>query len=250
MAVYFSDSIGSTPAMVDRETGDIYLNSNVWDTLPKPYQVLILEHEKGHYKLQTTNELEADHYAFTQIAGKAPNSLKNTVATMYEVLPYTSEDHSLRLLNMYRLALGYDYEKEPTAERLEEIRIIENEILNNYAQNPEFMEYYNLARDRGTLKDYEFPGYEPVMFTPTVGAAFRDFNLNTQPSVHWPTIVDNKNVSEQSAIDWQKAAATTTPAAETVNLEFVPEFTSMQIDWKSVAIGILLVLAIIGLSKI
>ena len=61
MTYTFSDSIGSTPAKVNRETGEVFLNKTVWPTLSKPYQAFILKHEEGHYVLKTTNELEADH---------------------------------------------------------------------------------------------------------------------------------------------------------------------------------------------
>lgn len=233
--IYYSDSIGSTPAIVDRQTGDIFLNSNVWDTLPKPYQVFILEHEKGHYKRQTTNELEADHYAFTQIAGTFPESLKNTVRVLYDVLPYTSPMHGLRLLNMYRIALCFDYEKEPTAERLQEIRAVENEILKDFANNSEFMDYIFSQQKSDAMANYEFPGYSPEKFEPSVGRWFRDFPIN-QCDVPWPTGNTTQDNGQQQP--------------GTVSLDYVPDFTTVEIDWKSVAIGILLVLAIIGLTKI
>lgn len=242
MKITYTDNIGDTPAMVDRKTGEIFLNSNVWDQLPKPYQAFILGHEKGHYTLQTTNELEADHYAFDQIAGTFPESLKNMVKTLFDVLPYNSPAHGLRLLNAYRLALKYDFDKQPTEARLNEIRLVENDILKDFSYDPEFMEYYQLARDRGTLKDYDFPGYERRMFTPSVGQTFRDFKTETvSPSIHWPEATPVAGVPANNL-----PLATT----EAIPLEFVPEFSAFQIDIKSVAIGVLIILAIIGLTKI
>lgn len=240
MIVTFSDSIGSTPAKVNRETGEIFLNSNVWPTLPQPYQAFILEHEKGHYALQTTNELEADHYAFKQLAGTFPESLKNTVRVLYGVLPYTTPMHGLRLLNMYRLALGFDYQKEPIAERLNEIREVEQQILKDHSNNQEFMDYIMSQQKSGEAQKYEFPGYDPTGFNPSTGRWFRDFEIN-QPaqSVPWSTAKQTQVVPLAEPV---KAAA--------VPLDLVPDFSTMDIDWKSVAIGILIVLALIGISKL
>lgn len=248
MVVTFSDSLGDTPAKVNRETGEIFLNSNVWDTLPPAYQAFILEHETGHYKLQTTNELEADHYAFNQLAGKSYESLKNTVRVLGEVLPYTTPEHGLRLLNIYRLSLGFDYDKQPTPDRLNEIREIEAHILKNYSNNPEFMEYYTAAKDRGTAKDYEFPGYDPQTFAPSVGQYFRDVSIETNANqVNWPSMGQSQPIAVQTDPVMMKTATATN--AGVVPLEIVPDFEVMEIDWKSVLIGILIAFAIYGLSK-
>lgn len=241
----FSDNIGSTPAMVNRETGLILKNSNVWDDLPQPYRAFIIEHEKGHYYLQTTSELEADHYAFKQLAGKYPESLKNTVRVLSDVLPYSSPMHGLRLLNMYRLALGFDYENEPTAERLSEIRSVENEILKNFANNPEFMEYIYSQQKTASQAKYEFPGYNPANFDPSIGRWFRDFPVS-QPAqaVPWP-------VSSGSAT----AALKNAPAPELVEgvpIDLIPDFTltTVTLDLRTVVICFLVLIAISIINKI
>lgn len=241
----FSDSIGSTPAKVNRETGEIFLNSNVWNDLPQPYQAFIIAHEIGHFQRQTTNELEADHYAFEQIAGTFPESLKNTVRVLYGVLPYTNPTHGLRLLNMYRLALCYDYQQQPTAERLQEIKAVENDILKNYSNNPEFMIYSK--QSSGSELKYEFPGYNQKGFDPSVGRWFRDFPISApKTSVPWPDPLTD------STTDNSSNTTTAVPVAETVSLDFIPDFNgeTLTLDLRTVIICFLVVVAISILNKL
>lgn len=247
MKVSFSENIGSTPAIVRRDTGEIFLNPNVWFGLPEAYRRFIFFHEVGHYTQQSTNELVADHYAFNQIAGTFPESLKNTVRTLYEVLPFNTELQGLRLQNMYRLALDYDQQKNPTAARQTEIRRIETDILNNYSLNEQLKQY--MSTQKGKVTDYEFPGYDARLFDKSVGQWFRDIPLyapsqGSTQQTPWPsgkleTFPNNPIVNQVAASD--------TPA---VSLDLIPPYEMpLSIDWKSVAIGILVVLAIIGISK-
>lgn len=256
MKITFSDQIGSTPAIVRRDTGEIFLNSNTWFTLPEAYRQFILFHEVGHYKLQTTNELEADHYAFNQIAGTKPESLKNTVRTLYGVLPFSTELQGLRLQNMYRLALTYDQAKQPTAVRLAEILKIESDIERNYSHNQQFQEYMTTTR-RGKVTDYQFPGYDAVQFSPSVGNWFRDIQIGsaaTQPgatsNTPWPT---NTNIftPQATAPGTMAGTQTNTVTSVAVPLDLIPDYAvPFRIDLKSLAIGILIILAIIGIQKV
>lgn len=256
MKYYFSDSIGDTPAMVDRETGDVYLNSNTWHTLSTPFQAFILEHETGHYKLQTTNELKADAYAFGQIAGKQPESLKNTVRVLFDVLPYTSPAHKMRLLNISRLAFMHDYAKQPTPERLQEIRAIEADLIKDFSRNTEFMDYILSKQKAGDMPPYEFPGYAPNQFEPSTGRWFRDFQINktTQP-VPWPvTRVEPQNTGNASINPANKPVAKSpgTTIVEAVQVELLPEFGNkkLTLDLKTVLIVFVAVALISILNKI
>jgi hypothetical protein len=249
MKITFSENIGSTPAIVRRDTGEMFLNPKIWFTLPEAYRRFIFYHELGHYTLQTPNELEADHYAFNQIAGTAPESLKNTVRTLYGVLPFTTELQSIRLQNMYRLALTYDQQKQPTAARQAEIRRIENDLLQNYGFNQQLKEYMSSTR-KGKPTDYEFPGYDPGQFQPSIGNRFRDIPL-TQPvaGTPWPSGTVNLTPATNQLPGTSPVAIAAQPVA--VPLSLIPEFAlPKSIDLKSVAIGVLVVLAIIGISKL
>ena len=50
-------------ARVNRKTGVLYLNSDIWDKLPTDQKEFVLLHEKGHLKLNTNNEFRANAYA-------------------------------------------------------------------------------------------------------------------------------------------------------------------------------------------
>ena len=257
MKVTFSDKIGSTPAIVRRDTGEIFLNSKVWFTLPEAYRRFILAHEIGHYTLQTTNELEADHYAFNQIAGTRPESLKNTVRTLYGVLPFNTELQALRLQNMYRLALTYDQYKKPTAARQIEIRRIETDILNNYSQNQQLQQY--IMNQKGKTTDYEFRGYDPSIFNPSIGQRFHDIPINGPAATNtadwqqqkpWqvtkpdfvPIVAQNAGLSPTAADSKIQTA---------VPLDLLPEYKlPFSLDLKSLAIGVLVILVILGLKNL
>lgn len=252
MKVSFSDNIGNTPAIVRRDTGEIFLNRQIWFTLPLAYRRFILMHEAGHYLRQSTNELVADHFAFNQIAGTFPESLKNTVRTLYGVLPFNTETQRLRLENMYRLALTYDQYKKPTAERLAEIRRIETDIKQNYALNEQLNEYMTTQR-RGKVTDYEFPGYDPALFEQSIGKWFRDIpitNDTPQTNVPWPSGTADFIQQPKQDPGQTPVLETYSKTIESVPLSQIPEISlPFDLDWKSVAIGILVILAIIGLAK-
>ncbi|MDP3914385.1 MAG: hypothetical protein Q8R96_11700 [Bacteroidota bacterium] len=250
MKITFSENIGSTPAIVRRDTGEIFLNRKIWFNLPQAYRRFILYHEMGHYTLQTTNELEADHYAFNQIAGTQKESLKNTVRTLYGVLPFNTELQGLRLLNMYRLALTYDQKKTPTAARQTEIRRIENDILKNYSQNQQFQEY--MYSTKGKTTDYEFPGYDNSQFNPSIGLRFRDVLINSSantPGTNTPWPTNQTQFVPKYTAPVQTAQTEAKPL--TVPLDLVPDYkTPFRIDWQGIATGILVLLAIMGLKKL
>lgn len=124
----YVDDLGITPARVNRETGEILLNRKVWNKLPSGFRSFILAHEEGHYVLQTTDELKADEYAFNKLAGSFKNSLKTCVETLADVLPFTTDEHSLRLLQIYLLGLKHDYKKKQSPELKKEIDFIGNMI--------------------------------------------------------------------------------------------------------------------------
>lgn len=246
----FSDNIGNTPARVNRSTGEVLLNSKVWDGLSKPYKAFIVGHEIGHFERQTTSELEADHFAFELIAGTFPESLKNTVRVLYDVLPYTNPTHGLRLLNMYRLALCYDYQKEPTAQRLQEIQAVEQNILKDYSKNPDFMDYTYSHQKSASQLNYEFPGYNSKGFDPSVGRWFRDFPISSpKQDVPWPASTPSINSGTAAAPINNAPLA---EPVEAVSLDLIPDFNgeTITLDLRTVIICFLVLVAISILNKI
>ncbi|MDR1172979.1 MAG: DUF3318 domain-containing protein [Bacteroidales bacterium] len=96
-----------SPARVYRDLGLIEINLSRWLQLPKPYRDYILAHEEGHWALNTTDEMKADEYAFKKLAGKAPYSLRNSILTLYDVLPFTTPEQHRRLEAAELRALKY-----------------------------------------------------------------------------------------------------------------------------------------------
>ncbi len=78
--------LGLTPARVHRPTGTVFLNSEIWKTLTDEAKEFIIAHEKGHFCKQTVSEIEADAYAFNELAGKKQKSLQNIIKSISENL--------------------------------------------------------------------------------------------------------------------------------------------------------------------
>jgi len=103
------DYLDFTPARVNRQTGQVYLNSRIWDSLSPEIQTFILLHEEGHYQLQTKDELQADNYASKRFLGSQPFSLKKSIEALEHFLKQGTEFQKKRILNQYLRALLYDY---------------------------------------------------------------------------------------------------------------------------------------------
>ena len=56
--------LGTTPCLVDRHTGVVYTNPQIWPLLSQPTKAFFLLHEWGHLARQTFSETEADSFAF------------------------------------------------------------------------------------------------------------------------------------------------------------------------------------------
>ncbi len=124
-------SIGSTPAQVDRRTGEITVNPDVFYNLTPFQQRFVIMHELGHYHLQTTSEVEADAYAFDQLIGSEYKSLKQCLGSIAELLDDDNETKAERYKALYIRALKWDaahgnpWAKEELAKKLSPI--------NNYS---------------------------------------------------------------------------------------------------------------------
>ena len=96
------------PAQVDRTTGDLFIDPISWEKMPESRRRFILLHEEGHLKGgkdggPTSNELEADLYAFRQFKHTEPDSLKKSVIALDLVLG-SSPDQIKRKLMIYAAA--------------------------------------------------------------------------------------------------------------------------------------------------
>lgn len=77
-----SRELGICPAQVYRSDGTIEINRDVWNRYNEFDQKFIIEHERGHYILQTDSETDADAYALRRLYGTAPQSLKRSLRTL------------------------------------------------------------------------------------------------------------------------------------------------------------------------
>jgi hypothetical protein len=109
--IYLPDfnSIGSqSPAIVNRETGQLYINRSVWQSIPFESRLFILLHEAGHASLQTRSEHEADAYAF-QAYAQLGYPLSKSVLALSRVLKFNKPEDIQRLENQLGRAAAYDY---------------------------------------------------------------------------------------------------------------------------------------------
>ena len=104
----YDKSITGTPALCYRSTGVVKVNANIWHTIHPDHQYFILCHEAGHIVLNTTNEYEADRYAFEQYV-RSGRSLKQSIYALSKILTFTTLQHHYRLEDQLQRALEYDY---------------------------------------------------------------------------------------------------------------------------------------------
>lgn len=94
------------PAAVDMETGDVYINRDVWDDYTESEKQFIIQHEIGHYEQQTDSETLSDQYALKQNFGKVKKSLKSS----FTALDKAGVKDDERYTELYREALAIDAE--------------------------------------------------------------------------------------------------------------------------------------------
>ena len=99
-----SRELQDCPAAVDMETGDIYINLDVWDRYTEAEKQFILGHELGHYMLDTDDEEEADQYALQRNFGKVRKSLKSS----FTALEKAGVNNEERWGELYENALEID----------------------------------------------------------------------------------------------------------------------------------------------
>lgn len=77
----------NSPAKVYKKQGIIVINKQEFDLLPEFAKKWVIEHEKGHYFLQTDDEILADRYATEQLAGSEPGSLMKLYDALTSIAP-------------------------------------------------------------------------------------------------------------------------------------------------------------------
>ena len=121
---YASDaSLRGSPAMVNIETGEIFINKDKWKHLNEYEKAIILLHEQGHYANKTIDEIKADCYAVDRYLSQAdtPQRRAEIVRTIFCNVNNTP-DNLLRKANLIEYLLHWEEkanESEP-AKRLGE----------------------------------------------------------------------------------------------------------------------------------
>jgi len=107
MTAFIAD-LGKTPARINRINGNLYLNKTFFQ-LPKNQQNFIIQHELGHYYLNTSNEILADNYAFQNYAGTEKKSLKGILHAIADNLDIENNpSHAIRYKNIANKLIAYD----------------------------------------------------------------------------------------------------------------------------------------------
>lgn len=112
--------MGENPASVEMDTGTIILNRDVFPKYPKFTQLFILEHERGHYKLSTDNEAEADAYALNKLYKSTNKSLKKSMKAITDFLSVNDP----RVISLYKKALIIDSKYNNNKKAKEELKNI------------------------------------------------------------------------------------------------------------------------------
>lgn len=80
------EQLGNCPACVVMTDPPVYeINRDVWATMSPFERRFILQHEIGHYRLQTDSETAADRYALRHTAGTERESLRKSLITLYNM---------------------------------------------------------------------------------------------------------------------------------------------------------------------
>lgn len=119
---YASDaSLRGSPAMVNIETGEVFINKDKWKHLNEYEKAIILLHEQGHFANKSIDEIKADCYAVDRYLSQAdtPQRRAEIVRTIFCNVNNTP-DNLLRKANLIEYLLHWEEktnESEP-AKRL------------------------------------------------------------------------------------------------------------------------------------
>lgn len=89
MIYKYQSGMGSNPATVNIETGEVYVNQDIWDEFTPTEKAIILLHEEGHYANHTLDEIKADCYLIEKYLCKANNPKRRAelLNTIFKIVP-------------------------------------------------------------------------------------------------------------------------------------------------------------------
>lgn len=112
-SISFLPDLGSTPATVNKRTGQLFISLRHWRKMTPQQRFFMLLHEAGHVTLQTSNEFEADRWAFEQYTSRG-HSLKESVYALSKILSGRSPEHYHRVKAQLERALLHDQLNNPS----------------------------------------------------------------------------------------------------------------------------------------
>ncbi|MFZ4398877.1 MAG: hypothetical protein ACOYO1_02490 [Bacteroidales bacterium] len=96
-----------SPAFCNRATGELYINTPVFESFNKNQQFYFIAHEMGHLDLQTENEEAADKYA-SDLYLKKGLPLSDSVKALTRALKFDKQSDFDRLTNQFNRSANYD----------------------------------------------------------------------------------------------------------------------------------------------
>lgn len=89
MIYKYQSGMGSNPATVNIETGEVYVNKDIWDEFTPTEKAIILLHEEGHYANHTLDEIKADCYLIEKYLCKAntPKRRADLLNCIFKIVP-------------------------------------------------------------------------------------------------------------------------------------------------------------------
>lgn len=157
------------PAEVDMDTGDIYINRDVWDRYTEAEKRFILQHEIGHYRRQTDSETEADLYALNANFGKIDLSLRSSFTAIEKA--GVADENRWNTLYLNALRIDAEHGNEEAAEELK--RIQQNQqsknsdiMTKNYRKSQ--ITYIQPMVAMNRVNSFDGQDQEPVLDNPPV----------------------------------------------------------------------------------
>jgi len=95
-------------ARIFRKSGIIEVNPELWKKLNEFEKKFILAHEKGHFELQTSNELRADLFALNFLKTETRH-LKDSLLTLLKLLNFNDSRHNERISKLLEVIELQDY---------------------------------------------------------------------------------------------------------------------------------------------
>lgn len=91
-SIRYVPDLGTTPAAVNRETGEMLINKRIWATLTPDQRFFILLHEAGHMALKSQDEKKVDAWAFKEYE-KRGYRLSQSIYALTKVLNFSNPEH-------------------------------------------------------------------------------------------------------------------------------------------------------------